>query len=395
MGELATEVRLAQMALRALKNNNLAINLFYKDLQSEFKAMPESGGIVNVKKPIKFQSYKGVEAKLQPYKEETIPVKVDNIRGVAWSQNQVDATLSKSPEKLYEMLIEPAMIEISTQIDLELFTMVNKVANGLGTPGNTPSAYLTIAQVAARATNIAVPDSKRKMVVTPTAQAVLADALKDVFHEGRVEKALEKMYIGGLAKMEFFISSSLPRLIKGTPGGTPKVNGANQTGTSVIVDGFAAAGTLKAGEIITFSNVYDVHPVTRQAHTYLKQFVLNSDFTADGGGEGTLDIRPSIVTEGAYQNCSVGPANNADIVQVTNADCVSNIMFYPDAFCVQFVPIKIPDMQGVGHTETREGISVTVTKGWDVMKLQMVYRVDVLYGYRELYPEQAVRLFGE
>ena len=51
-------------------------------------------------------------------------------------------------------------------------------------------------------------------------------------------------------------------------------------------------------------------------------------------------------------------------------------------------------MDGVGHTETREGLSVTVTKGWDVKELQMIYRVDFLHGQKPLYPEQAVRLLG-
>ena len=56
MSELTTEVRLARMALRAFRNNNIATNLFYKDLNSEFKNV-EAGGIVNVRKPIKFHDF--------------------------------------------------------------------------------------------------------------------------------------------------------------------------------------------------------------------------------------------------------------------------------------------------------------------------------------------------
>lgn len=392
MSTMATEVKLAKMALRALRNNNLAINMFYKDLDSEFKDT-EAGGVVNIKKPIKFQSYEGIKAQIQPYSEATIPVKVDKTRGVAWSTNQIDMTLQKDPKKLYQSLVEPAMIEISTQMDLDLFKMVLDVHNSIGIAGTTPSTFLSIGQIAGRLTNIATPLKKRKLIIDPDAQVVLADALKGLFQPKMVEDYLKSMYLGGLAEFDVYVSSSLPRLTVGVPGGTPLINGANQTGTSIAIDGLAATGTYKKGDIITFATVYDIHPVTRQQHTYLKEFVVTADFTASGGA-GNLNIEPAIITEGAYKNCSNAPANNDAIVHRTSSNCMNNIAFYPDAFCFVSVPIKLPDMEGVGYTETRDGLSVTVTKGWDVINYQMVYRVDVLYGKKTLYADQACRYLG-
>lgn len=392
MSELTTEVRLARMALRAFRNNNIATNLFYKDLNSEFKNV-EAGGIVNVRKPIKFQSSKGRSAQIQPYSEATIPVKVDRHRHVAWAQNQIDATLSRSPEKLYKDLIEPAMIEISSQVDVELFEMVLDVHNAIGTPGTTPTTFLALAQVAQRMTEISVPQKRRKFVFNPAAQASIADALKGTFHEKKVMGFLDEMSIDGLANFGMHYTTSLPRLTVGVPGGTPRINGANQSGSSIAIDGLSASGTYKKGDIVTFASTYDVNPVTRVTQTFLKQFVVAADFTASGGA-GNLSISPEIITSGAYKNCSQSPANDDLIVHVTSSNCDNNIAFYPDAFAFVSVPIKLPDMEGVGHTETREGLSVTVTKGWDVKELQMIYRVDFLHGQKSLYPEQAVRLLG-
>lgn len=392
MAQLATEVRLARMALRAFRNNNIATNLFYKDLNSEFKGV-EAGGIVNVRKPIKFQSARGRSAQIQPYSESTIPVKVDRHRHVAWAANQIDATLSRSPEKLYADLIEPAMIEIAAQVDVELFEMVLDVHNAIGTAGTTPNTFLALAQVAQRMTEISVPPKKRKFVFNPAAQSAIADALKGTFHEKKVLGFLDEMSIDGLANFGMYYTTSLPRLTVGVPGGTPRVNGANQTGSSIAIDGLSASGTYKKGDIVTFASTYDVNPVTRVTQTFLKQFVVTADFTASGGA-GNLSIEPAIVTSGAYKNCSVSPANDDLIVHVTSANCDNNIAFYPDAFAFVSVPIKLPDMEGVGHTETREGLSVTVTKGWDVKELQMIYRVDFLHGQKTLYPDQAVRLLG-
>lgn len=396
MSTIATEVKLARMALRALKHENLAINLFHKDLDSEFKGA-EVGGVVNVKVPVRFQSYEGRQAQIQPYNQATIPVKVDKLRGVAWTTNQVDMTLNTKPEKLYQDLIVPAMREIATQVDLDLFTMVLDVANTIGTAGTTPSTFLSIAQVAERMTNVSVPQKGRKFVVDPAYQATMADALKGLFQPSMVEDYLKSMSLGGLAQFDFFVSNNLPRLTKGTPGGTPLVNGANQSGSSIVIDGMTGTtGTYKKGDVVTFASCYDVNPVNRVTQTYLKPFVITADVTADSGGNATLSISPAIVTEGAYKNCSASPANNDAITQLTSAasTCMNNIAFYPDAFTFVSVPLKLPDQDGVGHTETKDGISCTVTKGWDVMRMEMVYRVDFLYGKKALYPEQACRHLG-
>lgn len=394
-GTLATEVKLARLALRAFTHENLAINTFYKDLNSEFKPMDASGGVVNVKVPIRFQSYRGRVAQPQPYQQTTIPVKVDQHIGVAWTTNQVDVTVHTTPEKLYKELILPAMREIATQVDLDLFTLALDVANCIGTAGTTPNAYLTTAQVAGRMTNVSVPQKDRILVVNPDYQVVMADALKSVYQPEMVKDFLKKMYIGGIAQFDTYISNNLPRLTKGTPGGTPRINGANQTGSSIAIKGLDASGTYKKGDVITFASCYDVNPVNRVTQTYLKPFVVTADFTASGGA-GNLSISPAIITEGAYKNCSVSPTNDDLIVQLTSAasTCMNNIAFYPDAFAFVSVPFQLPDMEGVGWTETKDGISCTVTKGWDVRNLEMMYRVDFLYGKKSLYPEQACRLLG-
>lgn len=392
MSSIATEVKLARMALRAFKHENLAINHFYKDLNTEFKGV-EHGGVVNVKVPIRFQSYEGRVAQIQNYNQQTIPVKVDKLRGVAWSTNQVDMTITAKPEKLYQELIVPAMREISTQVDLDLFTMVLDVSNAIGTAGTTPTAFLTTAQVAGRMTKVSVPQQGRILIVDSDYQVTMADALKTMYNPEMVKDFLKKMYIGGIAQFETYISNNLPRLTVGVPGGTPAINGANQTGSSIAIDGLSATGTYKKGDVVTFASCYDVNPVNRVTQTYLKPFVVTADFTAVGGA-GNLSISPAIVTEGAYKNCSVSPANNDLIVHVTSSNCANNIAFYPDAFAFVSVPLKLPDMEGVGHTETKDGISCTVTKGWDVKTLEMIYRVDFLYGKKSLYPEQACRLLG-
>ena len=81
----------------------------------------------------------------------------------------------------------------------------------------------------------------------------------------------------------------------GALGGTPRIKGAGQTGTSLITDGWPASTTvLKAGDLLSYSN---------GTYSELKQ--VTSDATTNGAGEVTLSIAPEIHTT---------PADNTLIV---------------------------------------------------------------------------------
>jgi hypothetical protein len=82
-----------------------------------------------------------------------------------------------------------------------------------------------------------------------------------------------------------------------TPRGTwaaPLVNGAGQTGNTLVVDGMGAGGTAKAGDHFQLGN--GLH-------------VIVADATADGGGNATIQFEPALRTT---------PADN-DPLTVTNA----------------------------------------------------------------------------
>ena len=69
----------------------------------------------------------------------------------------------------------------------------------------------------------------------------------------------------------------------GAGGGTPLVNGATQTGSTIVTDGWPNSTlVLKAGDLVTFATgptlVYDV----------------TADGTSDGSGDLTLSISPNI-----------------------------------------------------------------------------------------------------
>jgi hypothetical protein len=83
-----------------------------------------------------------------------------------------------------------------------------------------------------------------------------------------------------------------PELVIGTPGAT-LVNGAGQTGNSLIIDGATAGYTFKKGQLfnhITASRLY--------------LYSVQADVTANGSGQATLSIWPLL---------RVVPADNAQL----------------------------------------------------------------------------------
>ena len=73
----------------------------------------------------------------------------------------------------------------------------------------------------------------------------------------------------------------------GSPAGTPLVNGASQTGRSVVTDGWNNSITIfKAGDYLKFANHDKVYTVT-------------ADASSDGSGDSTISIEPALVTSPA------------------------------------------------------------------------------------------------
>ena len=75
----------------------------------------------------------------------------------------------------------------------------------------------------------------------------------------------------------------------GSPAGTPLVNGASQTGRTIVTDGWTTANTVvifKAGDFLKFANHDKVYTVTEDA-------------VSDGSGDETINIEPALVTSPA------------------------------------------------------------------------------------------------
>jgi hypothetical protein len=238
--------------------------------------------------------------------------------------------------------------------------------------------------------------------LTPATNASIADSLKGLFNPTpTISEQYKRGRMGTAIGYEWDYDQNLPTHTVGALGGTPLVNGASQTGASLITDGWTAAAATRIlqGDVFTIgtgaTGCYAVNPVTKANTGELRQFVATADAASDGSGNMTISISPSITTSGGQQTVVASPANNAAITVLGSANTVSpqNLVFHPDAFAVGFVDLPEPYTGDAFRVTSEElGIAMRVWQSSDWQQDLHGVRIDALYGYTVFYPEFAVRV---
>jgi hypothetical protein len=184
----------------------------------------------------------------------------------------------------------------------------------------------------------------------------------------------------------------------GPLGGTPLVNGASQTGSSLVTDGWtaSAANRLKKGDVFTIAGVFAVNPVSGDTLSDLQQFVVTADVSSNGSGDATIPFSPPIITTGAYKTVSASPADNAAITVLGSANTLTpqGLAYHRDAFAMAMAPLEMP--QGV-HMAARSidketGMSIRCVGDYDIVNDKFIYRCDILYGWVAARPQFSCRI---
>jgi len=244
-----------------------------------------------------------------------------------------------------------------------------------------------------------VPRDKRAMVVTPATEVNAVDTLKGLFHaSGPLSNQYRKGEIGkSVLGFDWYMDQNIRSHTAGTYAGTSLVNGASQTGSSLVTDGWSSgASDLKEGDLITIANVYAVNPKNRQSTGALQQFVVTSDIS-DSSGAMTISISPSITLTGPYQTVNSLPANDAAVSVVSGTTALvsrQNLGFHRDAFTLGMGILESPkgvDFAAVKY-DKQLGLAIRCVRQYDIRTDQYPCRLDILYGWLAQRPELACRL---
>jgi len=387
---LITPSIIAKEALMQLENNLVMGNLVHRAYKREFVKV---GSTVSIRKPVKFVASDGATRVNQDVSESTTSIVINKQKHVSWGFSSADLTLTI--EQYSERYIRPAMIALANQVDYDLTGLYSDLFVATGTAGTTPSAFSNLGAAAQKMDEFGVPDDGNRVVVLdPAARWAMASTFAGLYQTPDiVEGAFRRGYLGQVANFKIYGDQNIRYHTKGTAetSGAWTVNGASQTGSTVIMAGTGSTDTVVAGDIITLAGAYAVNPVSRAAYSFLKQFVITSGGTISGGAI-TINVAPSIITSGAYQTVSASPDNGGAFT--IESSHRSNMAFHKNCFALVMVPLELPDGAPFKAREEYNNLSVRVVKDYDIDLDQDVIRLDILYGYKTIYPELGVVMMG-
>jgi len=235
---------------------------------------------------------------------------------------------------------------------------------------------------------------------------------------GKVLTAYEKAYIGLLASFETYKLDYANRLTAAA-GVTVTVDGADQyytpqgwdsTSNTNIDNRFqtitiaVTSGTVAVGDAFTIAGVNSCHLITKKDTGQLKTFRI-VEIVSGAGGSGDVKITPPIISNGGttaaeamYQNVTATPADGAAITFLNIADAYANPFWQRES--LEIIPgrYEVPTDAGtaVMRASTDQGIEVVMQKWYDIKTMDILFRLDVLYGVACKNTEFAgILLFGQ
>lgn len=409
---LLTDDQIINEAMFQYKNNLVACKNVYRDLEK--RIVNGVGDQISVKKPFRSKSTEGRTLGNSALIDNSVTLTISRQRNVGLEFTLQDRTLSI--EAFSERYIQPAIGEIATQVDKSILDVAEAATYfTTGTVGSALS-HTTVMFSKADLNNVAIPDDgKRVAMLNEVDAANISSAVSALFNPMIVKDSIQKGYVGPLSGFETYASQLVPTHTVGDYGGTPLSNGVDQTGASIITDGWTASktGLLKKGDTIQFAGVFEINPVTYESTGRLQSFVVTADVDSDAGGNATIPISPSINdgtltttdTEGnsvslsAYQNVSAAVADGAAITVngVANGIYRQNFYWHKNAIGFAMVDLYLPESaaRAARVRDPETGLSLSLTKDYDITNHKETTRLDALWGVKMMNPELCFRTLTE
>jgi hypothetical protein len=403
---LLTPTALTREALRILhqKLNFIgSINRQYEDKFAQSGA--KIGDTLGIRLPNQYTVRTGKTMQAQDTSEKKVDLTVATQKGVDINFSSAELTLSL--QDFSDRILEPAMSVLAANIEadaLSMYKQVNKEVSDVGAAIALGDVQLANKKL----TDDLAPIDGRSLLLSTQDQMDLVTATSALFND---QTKIAQQFRKGLVANNFFgwdnvyQSTLMPLHTTGTDDGTGDYltdiaagenDGSGATG-AINVD--TGAGSFKAGDVVFIADVYDVHPETKVSTGKLKQFVVTTDATPGAGG-GDLLLSPSVITSGARQNCT-GLADGKAILKLESdettaignaADYRVSLGYHRDAFAFVSADLEMPDGVAFAARQVMDGLSMRIVKAYDIFNDNVPCRLDVLYGYKCIRPELAVRI---
>jgi P22 coat protein - gene protein 5 len=406
---LLTISKITNEALMVLENELTFTSEVDRNYDDQFAVVGgKIGNTVNVRKPGRFIGTTGPALNVEDFNETSVPVTLSTQFHVDTQFTTQDLALSL--DMFSDRVLKPAVAAIANKIDRDgTLQAANNTANIVGTAGTPPTGLITYLTAAAYLDSEGAPrDGRRSCIVEPFTSATIVDSLKGLFVP---QEAIGEQYRKGLmgrdsAGMNWKMDQNVVSHTFGSFAGSATVN--TSTAAGFLTSGWAASSTitlsltngvsLNQGDTFTIAGVYAVNPQNRQAYgsNKLRNFVVNQAVSGSGGTI-QVNVSPAVITAGQFQNVSIpAPASGQAVTFFNQSGTVSpqNIIMHRNAFTLAVADLELPEgVHFAGRASDKEiGLSMRVVRQYTINNDSIPTRLDVLYGWANLYPELACRV---
>lgn len=385
-------------ALRILKNANGTLRKVNRQYDDRFGATgAKNGGTLNIRLPNRYSVTTGRTATTGG--DNTVETSTALVVGTQKhvSMGFYSSELTLSLDDFSARYLKPAMSVLASTISQDVCVAAQSgFVNYVGTPGTTPSSFLTYSQAGERLDWQTAPrDGNRSVILSPTAMAATVDAQKGLFHSGpKIADQYESGVMEAMTGFDFVMDQSVQTLTAGarntayvTGAGTPLTSGTNQL---LVATG---ANAMVAGDQFTITGINEVNPDTKQSTGIPKVFTVASAYA---GGAGTITLSQVIYTSGPYQNVSAAITNGLTMTFIGTASTAypRNLAFHRDAIVLATADLELPKGVDMASRASMDGLSLRFVRQYDATTDNFLARFDILYGVKVVRPEWGVVVYG-
>jgi len=386
---LLTPTAVTREALRILHQKLNFIGNINRQYDSQFAIEgAKIGETLTIRLPNEYTVRTGKTIAVQDTDEQSVILTLATQKGVDVEFSSADLTLSL--DDFSKRILEPMMTVLAANIESDALSMFLDVFNQVNNIGSA-STFRTILDGRKILVDNLAGATNLKINLDTQTNVDMVDVLKGLFQDSA---SISKQYLEGMlgrtAGFEFFENTLMPRHVTGTDDGTGDylTDGAAQTGKTLVID--TGTGTLLKGDIFTIGGVNRVHPETKVDTGNLQQFVVT---TSTGTSATSLAFEPEIIPTGARRNVTNAAADGQAITKAGGVSATHDISlgYASDAFTFVTADLRMPRGVDFAAREVMDGISMRIISDYDITNDQFPTRIDVLYGFRTIRAQIAVR----
>jgi hypothetical protein len=407
---LLTSSIIMKEALMILENDLTFTKNVNREYDDKFGiAGAKIGATINARKPPRYIGRTGQALQVEGSTESYVPITLDTQFGVDISFSSTDLTLHI--DEFSNRFLKPAMATIANKIDYDgmgLYKDVFRYVNANATAGTLTGGSVTAAQAQAQVlaagailTESGVPkDGQRALVMSPNSTASAITPLLAQFNNAQKISAMFGDATVATRTLGFDWAEDAnvqthTALASGTATNNSAVPAQGALSWAIVCTGTA---TLKKGDVFSVTGVYAINPQSRQSTGRLMQFVVTAD-TVLSAATVTIPSYPAYITSGQFATCTGTASTGAGTVTwytgaVGSAGYDQNLAYHRDAFTLATADLLLPGGVDMAERASHKGLSMRMVRQYDINSDMLPVRFDVLYGWKTIYPELAVRVGG-